>query len=92
MPCFLSLFHNPYKGHSLLRPSFTNRWEGIASVFSGHSVVAKPLNPKGWTGPGHSLSHVVGHRRPRLAVLPAVPHEGPEGTGCHHARQGTGGC
>lgn len=59
-------------------------------------LLRSPLNPKGWTGPGHSLppslSHVVGRRRPRLAGLPAVPHEGAEGTGCHHARLGTRGC
>lgn len=82
-PCFLSSLYNPYKGHSLLRPSFISWWEEVGSVVSGHSVAAAPLNPK-----GHSLPHVGGHRCPKLVALWAVPGEGAKGTGCHHARQG----
>lgn len=48
-----------------------------------------PLNMKGQAGPGHSLTHVAGHGRPRLAALLAAPDEKAEGTGCHHAWQGT---
>lgn len=53
MPCFLALLHDPHKGHSLLRPSFANWWEGIGSVLSGHSVVAKPPQSEGldWARP-----------------------------------------
>lgn len=60
MPCFLSLLRDPHKGHSLLHPSFTHRWEGIGSVLSGHSVVEKPPQSEGldWARPlPHSLPH-----------------------------------
>lgn len=89
MPGFLPLFHDPEKGHSLLHPPFVNWWEGVSSVVSGHSAALFPLDLQDQVRPGHSLPYVGGHRRPRLAALPAAPDEGAEGTGCHHAQQGT---
>ena len=54
------------------------------------SQVTQPLRPPSIrrAGPGCSLPHMGGHRRPRLAALPAAPDEGAEGTGCHHAWPG----